>query len=58
MEMFLKLGLFPATPCQPKIAFTFHLLDLLEALLLECQVATQDFVSALYFLSIDDYMVY
>lgn len=47
----ISAGLFPATPKQPKLAFTFALLDLFEALLLECQVSAQDFVAAIGFLS-------
>ena len=41
------MRLWPATPVKPVLAFTFDLLDSLEALLLECQVATKDFVEAL-----------
>ncbi len=47
----ISAGLFPATPKQPKLAFTFALLDLFEALLLECQVSAQDFVAAIGVLS-------
>ena len=43
----IKLGFFPATPKQLEVAFQFQLLDLLEALLLECQVAIKDFTNAL-----------
>lgn len=43
----IKLGFFPATPKRPEVAFQFQLLDLLEALLLECQVAIKDFTNAL-----------
>lgn len=39
--------LFPATPKQPQLAFSFELLDWLEALMLECQVSAKDFVSAI-----------
>ena len=47
----IGMGLFPATPKQPKLVFTFALLDLFEALLLECQVSAQDFVAAIGVLS-------
>lgn len=47
-KTFFKLGLFPATPKHPKMAFTFQFLDLLEAMVLECQVSLQDFVGAIY----------
>ena len=43
-EALLLAGFFPATPRCPRLAFS---LDLLEALLLECQVAVQDFVAAI-----------
>ena len=49
-QTLLQAGFFPATPSRPRLAFALELLDLLEALLLECQVAVQDFVSALYYL--------
>lgn len=42
----IHAGLFPATPKQPKLAFSFSLLDWFEALMLECQVSAQDFVAA------------
>ena len=44
------MGFFPATATKPRLAFALELLDLLEALLLECQVAVSDFVSALHYL--------
>ena len=47
VETLLRAHLFPATPKQPQLAFCFKLFDWYEALLLECQVAVQDFVSAL-----------
>ena len=46
-ETLLQLGLFPATPKQPQLAFALPLLDWMEALMLECQVSAQDFVAAL-----------
>ena len=48
--MNLWAGFFPASPKRPQVAFAVDLLDLLEALLLECQVAVQDFVAALKYL--------
>ncbi len=39
--------LWPATPVRPGIGFHFDLLDQMEALLLECQVAAKDFSAAL-----------
>ncbi len=47
----ISASLFPATPKLPKLAFTFALLDLFEAFLLECQVSAQDFVAAIGVLS-------
>lgn len=49
----MKMKLFPGTPEKPTIAFSFHLLDYLESLLLECQVSVSDFVAAITFLSDD-----
>lgn len=43
----IELGYWPATPSRPVLAFSIALLDWMEALLLECQVAVQDFTSAL-----------
>lgn len=42
-----RANLWPASPTNPRVAFTYGLLDLVEALLLECQVALKDFCSAL-----------
>ena len=47
VDTLIKLGYFTATPQHPQLAFQFQLLDLLEALLLECQVAVKYFTSAL-----------
>ncbi len=44
-----RANLWPATPHSPKLVFTFKLLDWVEALMLECQVALKDFCKALYF---------
>lgn len=43
--------LWPASPSHPQYAFSFGLLDLAEALLLECQVALKDLCQAIYFRS-------
>ena len=45
----VRAQLWPSSPQQPRIAFSFKLLDWAEALLLECQVPVKDFCSALYF---------
>lgn len=42
----IRLRYWPATTSRPTIAFSFQLLDWLEALLLECQVAVQDMTQA------------
>ena len=47
----MRARLFATTPKQPQLAFTFELLDWFEALMLECQVAAQDFVAAIGVLS-------
>ena len=41
--------LWPAIPQFPRLAFSFGLLDWVEALLLECQVAVKEFCGALFF---------
>ena len=46
----IRLHYWPATSSKPLVAFTFHFLDWLEALLLECQVAVQDMTQAISFL--------
>ena len=43
----LRMKLWPATPQQPSLAFQFQLLDSYESLLLECQEALRNFVTAL-----------
>lgn len=46
----IRLNYWPATPARPSIAFSFALLDWLQALLLECQVPVQDFSNALKYI--------
>ena len=43
----MRLRYWPGTPTRPLVAFSFALMDWMEALLLECQVAVQDFATAL-----------
>ena len=43
----IELGYWPATPSRPGLAFTSSFMNWMEALLLECQVAVQDFSSAM-----------
>ena len=43
------MGIWPASPYFPQLAFTFGIMDWLEALMMECQVALKDFCAALYF---------
>ena len=45
----VRARMWPATPQNPRLAFSFALLDWAEALLLECQVALKDFCAALIF---------
>ena len=45
-----KLHYWPGTPTRPSVAFSFSLLNWLEALLLECQVALHDATEAMAFL--------
>ena len=44
-----RAKLWPATPTNPHYAFSFSLFDLVESLLLECQVAFKDICNALIF---------
>jgi len=46
----VKFNYWPATPVVPQVAFSFEFMDLLEALLLECHVAVQDFTKAWFYL--------
>lgn len=46
----VHLQYWPATPTQPSTAFSFQLLDWLEAILLECQVSLSDISAAMEFL--------
>lgn len=45
----VRARLWPATAQNPRLAFTFELLDWAEALLYECQVALKDFCDALQY---------
>lgn len=45
----MEFGYWPASP-SPVLAFSFLFLDWLEALLLECQVAVNDYSDAVEFL--------
>ena len=50
LSLWFKLHrLWPATPHNPCICFTFDLLDWAEALMLECQVSLKDFCASLCF---------
>ena len=52
----MRLNYWPAIPSRPSIAFSFSLLDWLQALLLECQVPVQDFSNALEFIITTKYV--
>ena len=41
------MGIWPTSPYFPQLTFTFGLMDWLEALMMECQVALKDFCAAL-----------
>jgi hypothetical protein len=47
----LKAGFFPVTMTQPKMAFSFNLLKLFDALHLESKVSAYDFIGGLRYLS-------
>ena len=46
----VHLHYWPATPTRPSTAFSFQLLDWIEAVLLECQVSLSDISAAIEFL--------
>ena len=46
----IQLHYWPGSPTRPSTAFSFQLLDWIEALFLECQVSMQDFTAAFEFL--------
>ena len=50
LHMFVWLQYWPTTSIRPSTAFSFQLLDWIEALLLECQVLMQDVFAAIQFL--------
>ena len=43
----MRFRYWPGTPKRPVVAFSFALMDWLELLILECQVAVKDFASVL-----------
>lgn len=45
----IRAQLWPATVQNPRLAFTFNLLDWAEALMYECQVALKDLWGALQY---------
>ena len=45
----VRARMWPASPQYPRLAFSFEMMDWVEALLLECQVAVKEFCGALYF---------
>ena len=45
----IQLHYWPSSPTRPSTAFSFQLLDWVEALFLECQVSMQDFAAAFEF---------
>ena len=47
METLCRANYWPATPKIPTMAFHFDFMNLMEALLLECQVAAKDFSAAI-----------
>lgn len=42
-----RARLWPATPKNPQVAYTFELLNVIEAMMLECHVSLKDFCEAL-----------
>ena len=55
MVTMVRANLWPSSPKRPHLAFTFELLDWIEALFLECQVALKDFCQALLFKAISPF---
>lgn len=48
VERLFQLGLWPATPSTPKLAFTTSLFDLIHSMTLECQVSLHDICRMLH----------
>ena len=49
-DVLIELGYWPATPSRPNLAFSFSFLDWMEALLLEAQVPSQGYCTAIEFI--------
>ena len=45
----VRANLWPATPTNPKLAFTFNLLEWAEALMVECHLALKYFCTSLHY---------
>ncbi len=43
----VRARIWPGSPSNPHLAFTFDLMEWADALLLECQVAVSDFCAAI-----------
>ena len=51
VERLIELYLWPATPQSPRVAFTMELLDIVHAVMLECQVSLHHASGMLQYLS-------
>ena len=51
-----RARIWPSTPVNPQMAFTFKILDWAKALLLECQVVLKDICTALSFKCLYNYL--
>ena len=48
-ETLLQCGVWPATPVETDLAFTFHLIEMTLRFMMECQVPIHDMLKALDF---------
>ena len=48
-ESLLQCGVWPATPVEPDLAFTLHLMEMTLRFMMECQVSIHDMLKAFDF---------
>ena len=53
----VRARMWPASPQYPRLAFSFEMMDWVEALLLECQVAVKEFSTLSALMSLEKYVI-
>ena len=48
-DSLVKCGIWPATPVEPNLGFTFQLMEMTLRLIMECQVSIHDILKSLDF---------